>query len=224
MRVISLSLLGLAALLLAGFPCQSGAAAAREWVDDPAVAPDCSGRSDAELGCEISECGGYGTASGWAGEIQVCYVIPTPPLGGPWVVEYVAFFMSGTGTHQVIIRSADTRGGCPGEIIEDVKEFTPAYATWPPGGWTFVELRPEIPYPDHMQGGAGDFLMVGTELLPGDTIGLDVSAAGGYAWGFYEESWHDDSGVGLAVRVGLSDLGLSQSQRSTWGRVKGLFK
>lgn len=197
-------------------------AAARDWVRDPAQPDPCDGRSDCELGCPSGGCDGYGTRSGWASEIQTTFTLPMPAHGGPWLVEYVAFYLSGSGPHRVIFR--DATSGTPGNIIDDSIEFAPADASWPPEGWTFIALRPGMPCPEHLRGVAGTRVTVGTELAPGDAIGLMYSGESERAWCFYDGDWIDDTPFGPAIRLGLSDLGCSEAQQATWGRVKGLFK
>jgi len=220
---------GLAVLL--GLALMTGIAGARLWVEAPATVPACDNASDAELGCDLTECSGYGTAGQWADEIQVRFRMPHPELGGPWLVSYVAFFMSGTETHRVILRDpgskASPTGAPPGAILDASRLFTPAYPSWPPADWTFVGLGGSPPYPEYLVTGENQALMLGTEILPGDAIGLSTTPSDGDGWGYFEGAWHDDSANGsmtAAVRIGLTDLGLSGTDLSTWSSVKALFR
>lgn len=204
---------------------------ARTWVVSPVTIPACDGRADAELDCGLTAGRGYGTAADWANEVQVRFELPHPARGGPWLVEYVAFFMSGTGTHSIVIRDAGSRaapgGAAPGPVVNTDYTFVPASANWPPYDWTYVELPVSVPYPMFLMGGEGEHLMFGTELLPGDAIGLSDAAGAADGWCLYQGMWENDtaeSGATPAVRIGLNDLGLSGTDISTWSSVKALFR
>ena len=218
-------------LLLFALALSVTTAGARHWVDSPVSVPGCEGRSHAELDCGLAACRGYGTAADWADEVQVRFQLPHPTRGGPWLVEYVAFFMSGTGTHSIVIRDAGSRsapgGAAPGPILDSGFTFVPAAASWPPGDWTYVQLPVSVPYPSFVMGAEGEHLMFGTALLPGDTVGLSDAAGAGDGWGYYQGVWENDtpeSGATPAVRIGLTDLGLSGADISTWSSVKALFR
>lgn len=213
----------LGGLLLAGM-ILSAASAQREWVPEPAALPACEGHCDLEMGCQPGDCIGYASSADWASEVQVRFLLPSPPLGGPWLLEYVAFFVAGSAPHRVIVREASAPGEPPGAIIDERWEFAPAYASWPPSGWTYVELRPELPFPDYLQAVGGESLTIGLRLLPGDALGLVSPGEFDEAWSLHEGRWYEQGPLGPAIRLGLGDLGLSDNQEATWGRVKGLFK
>jgi hypothetical protein len=205
----------------------AGTATAREWQASPMTVADWDGRTEEYLGVASCELVGYAVASEWADEIQVCFCLPRPELHGPWLVEYIAFYMSGSGTHRVTVRQGTSLGGEPGAILAEDVEFTPLYTSWPPSDWTYVSLKSDIPCPAHLSGGEGDFVMIGTGLLPGDRIGLAEVDAGTHGWGYFGDTWNDDSGMLQmvpAVRLGISDLGTSSANCTTWGAVKDLFK
>ncbi|MBD3237757.1 MAG: hypothetical protein GF330_13720 [Candidatus Eisenbacteria bacterium] len=199
-------------------------AAAEDWVPDALALPPCAGHAELELGCWPHDCVGYAPGAGWADEVQVRYRLPEPPQGGPWLLEYVAFFMAGAQPHRLILREGAGPDEPPGPILDESWEFVPAYDAWPPGGWTYVELRPQIPLPDYLQGDGSDHLTLGLQLQEGDAVALVSPGAFAEAWGWQQGQWTDRAPLGPAVRIGLSDLGLSNGQQATWGRVKGLFK
>jgi hypothetical protein len=202
----------------------AGGAGARQWVQAPVPVPGCESVSDAELGCGYGACAGYGTAVDWADEVQVRFRVPHPDRGGPWLIEYVAVFMSGSGDHRVIVRDPGTT---PGSILYDSVTFTPASSSWPPADWTFVPFHTSPPYPGYLTADENGPIMLGTALLPGDAIGLVSTTGDGDGWGHYQDQWDDDtanSSVTPAIRIGLSDLGLSGTDISTWSSVKALFR
>lgn len=191
----------------------------------PMSVPAWDERTDSYLGCAGNELIGYAVASEWAGEIQVAFELPAPPKGGPWLIEYVAFFVSGHGTHNVTLRQLQTRDGAPGTIIAEDLTFTPVYAAWPPAEWTYVPLRDSAAYPAQLPSAEGGLICVGFELQADDAVGLASNEAGTHGWSYLNGSWIDDNqfGVTAAVRIGLTDLGLSQVNMSTWGGIKDLF-
>lgn len=221
-------LLGLLFLLTLG----TGAASAREWVQVPVSVPECAGHAERELNCDLTACAGYGEAGTWADEVLVRFCMPDTPLGGPWLVEYVAFFMSGSGTHQIVVRDPGD-GPCdlssaPGEELLAGWSFVPAAASWPPSVWTIIDLGGEPPYEPVLLHGEQQGFCIGIALQPGDRIGLSSQTPlDGGGWGRLENEWIYDSVVWSltpAVRVGLTDLGLSHNESSTWGVIKGLFR
>jgi len=209
-------------LLLAGGPAL---AQQHVWHDTQVEVPAWDGRTDAYLGCAGDEMLAYALGSEWASEVQVVFELPDPPKGGPWLIEYVAFFVSGHGRHEVRLRQAHDGARVPGAIIAADLTFTPAYATWPPAEWTYVSLKNSAAYPRDLPCAAGEHISVGFELLADDTIGLAGGERGAKGWSLLSGSWIDDSRFGVmpAVRIGMSDLGLSEANKSTWGEIKGLF-
>ncbi|MFH1145084.1 MAG: hypothetical protein V1774_11120 [Candidatus Eisenbacteria bacterium] len=195
------------------------------------AAPACTGTGEAtELGCGITECMGYGAAGSWADEIQVVFTLPTPPHGGPWLVQHVDFLMSGAGDHPVLIRQpGGTSPGCPGTILDESVHFAPGYSAWPPADWTRVTLSGSLPpYGAHLEVAGGASFAIGIRLLEGDAIGLVSSAAAeGLAWSIHAGEWHQDCAelsMSPAVRLGLIDLGTSPVESQNWGIIKGLFR
>ncbi len=218
MRYAALTLM---VVLLAG----AGTAKARDWTNDPQSVPDWDGRTDEYMGLTGGELLGYATGDEWADEVQVTFQLPRPPLHGPWMISYVALMVSGSGTHTLTIRKANSLGDQPGTVISEM-EFTPLYSTWPPDGWTYVKLAEGSMCPPHLSGGEGDCFMIGTTLSAGDIIGLATPDAGCHAWSLFDGSWQDDSGtlqLMPAVRIGIEDLGTSSPQKTTWGKMKNLF-
>lgn len=187
--------------------------------------PAWDGRTDSYMGCAGGELVGYGLATEWADEIQVAFELPAPPKGGPWLVEYVAFFVSGHGSHQVTLRQLSSASGVPGAVIADDLSFTPVYSEWPPAEWTYVPLRDSAAYPRALPCAEGDLISVGFELQAGDAVGLGGGEVGTHGWSYLDGSWIDDGqfAVTAAVRIGLIDLGLSEANKRSWGEIKGLF-
>ncbi len=221
--------LALLGFLWFGLAC--GVAPARDWSESACTVPDCVVWVDMELGCEIDGVAGYGTAGLWADEIAAEFLLPTPPQGGPWLIAYVGFFMSGSQSRPVVIRNAGAKispsGASPGPVLYEGWTFTPMSETWPPSGWTYVTLEATPPYPSYLTVNGGEPVMIGTRLLAGDALGLTAVQGSGVGWGLYNGSWEEDtSGWSLtpAVRIGLIDLGLSGSERTTWGAIKDLFQ
>lgn len=220
------------ALFALGLLAGSTAQGERAWIGYPATPPACPGTAERELNCTLTECAGYGTAGDWANEIQVRFCMPEAALGGPWLVEYVSLYMSGSGTHTIVLRDPGD-GACspataPGDVLQEGWSFTPASATWPPSGWTTVQLGNEPPYPVILMPGEGKGFCIGIALKSGDCFGLSSqSALDGAGWGSYEDNWSYDSqawSLTPAIRIGLSDLSPSPAPSTTWGRVKGLFR
>lgn len=220
------------AILALGFLAGSAAQGERGWISYPSTQPACPGASERELNCTLTECAGYGAAGDWANEIQVDFCMPDAAYGGPWLVEYVSVYMSGSGTHTIVLRSPGT-GDCapataPGEVLQEGWSFTPASATWPPSGWTTIQLCNEPPYPTTLMPGEGKGFCIGVALQSGDCIGLSSQTGlDGAGWGSYQDSWSYDSqawSLTPAIRIGLWDLSPSPAQPTTWGRVKGLFR
>jgi hypothetical protein len=187
--------------------------------------------ADAELACGLTACSGYGTAADWADEIQVRFRMPHPGLGGPWLIRYVAFYMSGTGDRAVLIRDPGAKvcptGAPPGPVLDVSFSFEPVAAIWPPGGWTLVEFTVGPPYPQYLVAEENGPFMVGTALMPGDAMGLTTLSAGGDGWGHHAGAWEADTAnrsITPAVRIGLTDLGLSGAEISTWSSIKALFR
>jgi len=217
-------------LLLAG-----SAQADRAWmeiVDGPLALPNCPGRSETELNCALTECIGYGEGEVWADEVQLRFCLPLPEQGGPWLVEYVAFFLSADGPRAVRVRAPGDgcSAGEPGAVLSQDEGFTvqPASDTWPPSGWSIVELAQDLPLPGYLLRAGDDPFCIGVELQAGDAIGLaNAGALEGVGWGHFAGAWEDDtSGWNLtpAIRIGLADLGLTPAAPSTWGRIKHLFR
>ncbi len=206
----------------------AGASWAHEWTDDYVLAPEWdTAHTDSYLGCSGGQMLGYGEANTWADEVQVCFQLPEPPEGGPWLIEYVAFFLSGNGTHYVTIRQANSRDSAPGSVLADDLTFTPVYSEWPPAEWTYVPLEGSVAYPHNLPGSEGECISLGFEMMPGDAIGLAGTEMGTRGWSNYQGSWIDDAtvnGMTAAVRLGLTDLGVSEANQSTWGEIKDLFK
>jgi hypothetical protein len=207
-------------------------AIARTWNASETAVPACLGIAENELNCSLTQCAGYGLAGDWADEVQVRFCMPEASFGGPWLVQYVAFYMSGTGPHTVIVRSAGTAscspGSAPGDIIDQTRSFTPVADSWPPSGWTIAQLGQGPPYTSSVLCAEGTDLCVGVHLAPGDRFGLSSQTGlDGTGWGFAQGSWSYDSQEWVltpAIRIGLVDLGLSQTESSTWGQLKGLFR
>jgi hypothetical protein len=213
------------ALLLLLLTAGVASAQQHDWHSYGATIPGWDGRTDTHLGCAGNELTGYALAPEWASEVQVIFELPEPPEGGPWMVEYVAFFVSGQGTHQIRLRRAQSGVGVPGAILADDLTFAPVYSTWPPAEWTYVPLKDSAAYPHALPCAAGEFISVGFELLPDDAIGLTGGEAGTTSWSYFSGSWINDTHLGVvaAVRLGLTDLGLSEANKSTWGGIKDLF-
>ncbi len=205
-------------------------ASAREWVASPATAPAWDIEIDQVCGCSNAELLGYGAAGDWADEIQVCFRLPEPARGGPWLIEYVAFYMAGSGDHEVILRYGDDFDGEPSELLSAPGEypFTPLQETWPPTDWTYVNLHQGgAPCDEGLLRMGGELAFVGIQLGAGDVIGLGAPEADIRGWGLSTGVWVDDTAVNNlvpAVRLGLTDMGTSNAQESTWGLIKDLFK
>jgi hypothetical protein len=213
---------------LAGWTAQGE----RAWIGYPTALPACPGTAERELNCTLTQCAGYGAAGDWANEIQVRFCMPDAVLGGPWLVEYVALYMSGSGSHTIVLRNPGA-GDCapalaPGDVLQEGWSFTPASANWPPSGWTTIQLCTEPPYSPHLLIGEGQGLCIGVALKSGDCFGLSSQTAlDGAGWGSYQDAWSYDSqawSLTPAIRIGMLDLGLSQTEATTWGRMKGLFR
>ena len=223
MRIMSLLILLLPLTLI------PAGAQERSYYPETSTLPACSGPDDViELGCGVTECVGYGIPGEWGDEIQVVFVLPTPPHGGPWLIDHVAFFMSGSGEHHVIVRTPGAPGA-PQGVVDEAVAFTSAYATWPPADYTYVPLAGTMPpYPAHLVLSGGASFCVGIRLVGDDALGLVSSgAAGGQAWTSFGSQWYSDSdGLGMnpAVRLGLIDLGSSGAEAQNWGIIKGLFR
>jgi len=200
---------------------------AREWYDASIDAPDWGITLDAMMGCGDGSIIGYGLATDWSDECQVCFRMPYPEYGGPWLVEYIAFFMSGTSNREVVVRTASGFSSPPGLILGEPKSFTPGDATWPPADWTYVKLyeagSEALPY---LLLSEDDLLMIGVELLDDDVIGLGNVESDINGWGLYDSDWIDDSGdwnLTPAIRIGLTDTGLTPVQSRSWGQIKTYF-
>jgi len=207
----------------------------RTYVSQTQSVPACRRAGDGvELGCQIAECIGYGLPGTWADEVQVVFDLPQAPHGGPWLVESVAFYMSGTSEHRVVVRQPGSGPAAPPgtEVGEgESVAFIPAYSLWPPADWTYVTLAgafPPYPYDGHLIVGSGGCFCVGLRLLGGDTIGLASSGtADGRAWSSFGGQWLQDSAalaIHPAVRIGLVDLGSSGTDSQNWGEIKALFQ
>lgn len=207
-------------------------AGAREWVEDPRTVPDwVIGEAETPLGLSSGEIVGYGDGVAWADEVQVSFLLPEASYGGPWRIEYVAFYVSGSEFRRVNIREGVELTTAPGLLLADDREIAPLDPTWPPSDWTYVQLASGSVCPDYLYGAEGEVFCIGLEIMPGDRIGLaepegagaPVATAG---WGFYEGVWSNDSdqwNLTPAIRIGVSDLGLSPAEGTTWGQVKRLF-
>jgi hypothetical protein len=220
------------ALLAVGLLAGSAAQGQREWISYPTALPACGGSAERELNCTLTQCAGYGAAGNWATEIQVHFCMPDAVLGGPWLVEYVTLYMSGSGTHTIVLRNPGA-GACapalaPGDVLQEGWSFTPASPSWPPTGWTTVQLSTEPPYSPYLLCGEGQGLCIGVALKSGDCFGLSSQTGlDGAGWGSYQDNWSYDSqawSLTPAIRIGMLDLGLSQAESTTWGRMKGLFR
>lgn len=200
-------------------------ASARHWMEDEQTLPGWSvGATDLHLGCTGGACLGYGDTN-WAEEVQVSFLLPDPPNGGPWKVEYVAFYMAGSGDHLVYMREG-TLGTPPGLLLADDRGFIPVSESWPPSDWTYVLLTAGSSCPEYLPGDGGDVVTLGVTLTDGDAIGLASPESDLTGWGYYDGAWSNDSeswNLVPAIRLGLSDLGLSAPDETTWGQVKRLF-
>ena len=187
--------------------------------------PVCSQVADVtELGCGITECVAYASAADWAEEVQVIFRLPAPPHGGPWLVDRVAFFMSGTEEHDVVIRTV--RSGAPAEVLDESIVFAAGYSAWPPADWTYVALANMIPpYQSYLVLGGGDYISIGIRMKPDDCLGLaSAGATEGEPWSFVDGQWEADEAMTPAVRIGLIDLGSSAVESQNWGSIKRLFR
>ena len=200
-----------------------GPAHARTWQPDPQTAPQWDGRCDGYLGCDAGAVVGYATRAGWASEVQVCFQLPEPGHGGPWLIEYVAFYLSGSGVHQVYLREADDLSAIPGAVVAENIDFNPIHPNWPPSDWTYVPLKTGGTCPGYLLAAGGDCFTIGIELQPGTALGLCAAESQVAGWGFHGDAWNLDQVV-PAVRIGIVDLGLSQANRTTWGAIKELFQ
>jgi len=227
-RMLLLALVLLTAVDLA-------AAQERTYVLQDVAAPPCAREGEVvELGCGLTQCIGYGLPGTWADEIQYVFDLPAAPQGGPWLVESVAFFMSGTSEHRVILRQPGSDAAAPPGIevgTDNAVRFIPAYATWPPADWTYITLAgafPPYPYDGQLIVASGGSLCIGIQLLSGDAIGLANSGtATGRAWSTWGGGWQqDDAALAIypAARIGLVDLGSSGTETQNWGNIKSLFK
>ncbi|MCK4414780.1 MAG: hypothetical protein KAY32_14695 [Candidatus Eisenbacteria sp.] len=218
-------------ILIFQMSCAAAALAERGYQEDVRAVAGCSGMAESrELGCEIVECTGYATAADWADEVQVRFLLPAAPHGGPWALQYVAFFLSGSGEHRVLIRSSGVSSSTPpGTLLSDDVVFAPGYQDWPPSDWTYVTLAGATPpYPETLIIDAGEAVTLGVALALGDRIGLVAAEqTPGVGWGHHAGAWHadsDDHSLAPAIRIGLADLGSSDAESDTWGIIKGLFK
>ncbi|MBP6875438.1 MAG: hypothetical protein KBD56_05165 [Candidatus Eisenbacteria bacterium] len=224
MRSIIVLILLLTAALSAG-------AQNRSYFPEAASAPPCeSSYEGTDLGCSITECIGYGTASLWASEIQVEFVLPDAPQGGPWLIDRVEFFLSGSGEHQVVIRQPGSGSpAIPGVVVDETIVFTPPYESWPPDDWTYVALAGAFPpYASYLVLAPGERFCVGLRLSPEDAIGLSRNGeTPSSGWASMGSEWLLDSaelGIYPAVRLGLIDLGSSSTESQNWGIIKTLFR
>lgn len=207
-------------------------AGARDWVEDPRTVPDwVIGEAEMPLGLSSGEILGYGDGVAWADEVQVSFLLPEASYGGPWRIEFVAFYISGTEWRRVNIREGLDLEIAPGLLLADDREIAPLDPSWPPSDWTYVQLASGSVCPDYLYGAEGEVFTIGIEIMPGDQIGLaepegaDVTAPTS-GWGYFEGVWLNDSadwGLTPAIRIGVSDLGLSPAEGTTWGQVKRLF-
>ncbi len=204
-----------------------GVADAREWHTEDISAPDWGIPMDGVMGLSTGSVVGSGLPGDWADEVQICFSLPHPEYGGPWLVTYIALYMTGSSSRDIVIRTASDLASPPGTAVATPKSFTPGETSWPPSDWTYVKLYNTI-------GGAspylllseGDLLMIGVELLSGDTIGLGNPEADVNGWGYYNTDWIDDSGDwGLipAIRIGMEDTGLTPVDTTSWGMIKTYF-
>ncbi len=201
-------------------------AAARDWVDSPQMVPGWDGRTTHHMGVSGNAVLGYVDVTQWAEEVQVTFHLPPAEYGGPWLIEYAAFYLSGTATRGVTLRDGAELEDPPGEISSDHVEFRPLDSAWPPGGWTYVTLKSGSTCPDYLLGDEGECFTVGIKLAPGDALGMASGDPECRGWGYVDRAWIDDTAgenVVAAVRIGLYDLGLSNANRSTWGEIKDLF-
>lgn len=196
---------------------------ARTYEPDPQLAPDWDGRCDGHVGCTSGEVLGYATAADWASEIQVSFELPQPGHGGPWMIEYVALYLSGSGEHQIILREAGDLGETPGDIVADDITFHPIHTAWPPADWVYVPLKTGARCPGYLLADGGDCFTIGLALTSNTKVGVCPPELAASGWGYHGGSWNLDEVV-PAVRVGIVDLGLSQANKTTWGAIKDLFQ
>jgi hypothetical protein len=209
----------------------AGVATARDWVEDPRGVPEwIVGDSETPLGLTAGEILGYGDGIHWAEEVQVSFLLPNAPYGGPWRIEFVAFYMSGGEFRRVRIREGVDLETAPGFLLADDREIAPVDMTWPPSDWTYVPLTSGSVCPEYLYGAEGETFVIGIAIMEGDRIGL-AAPEGGEAlaptsgWGYHEGLWSNDSadwGLTPAIRIGVSDLGLSPVESTTWGQIKRL--
>lgn len=196
---------------------------ARDFAPDPQLAPDWDGRCDGHVGCASGEVLGYVTAANWASEIQVSFQLPEPGHGGPWMVEYVALYLGGSGVHEVILREAADLTSTPGDIVAESISFNPIHAAWPPSDWTYVPLKTGARCPAYLLAAGGDCFTIGIALTPTTQLGVSPAESETSGWGYHGGAWNSDEVV-PAVRIGIVDLGLSQANKTTWGAIKDLFQ
>ena len=202
-------------------------ASAREWHEESIAAPAWSIQVEASVGCSGGAIIGSATAGGWADECQVSFVMPTPEYGGPWLIEYVAVFISGTESREIILRSAADPASAPGAEVARPTSFTPAVGEWPATDWTYIQLQTEgCEWPDYLLVNEGEVFTVGFPLLAGDRVALAPNQTGIGGWSYYGDEWindTDDWNMTVAVRISIADTGLRPIDQATWGVIKNLF-
>ncbi len=195
------------------------AAAGREWqyYDTPVTGGDY--HLYPELRHDEGTFAAWGTAPGWAAEVQVGFEMPE---GGPWLVSVVRLWLSGTAEHSVILRDASASlSAAPGDIIDDTIAFTPGYPG-PPDRWVDVDisLLGLVLIDD-------DPIYVGVALDGiDDGLGMETTDPTGHTWGYYGGEWVDDTYIwsfDAAIRLVLTEM-VFANEMTTWGGIKALYR
>jgi hypothetical protein len=204
-----------------------GEALSREWIEESIALPAWNIEVEAVMGCDGTELVGSTTSTGWGEECQVSFLMPAPEYGGPWLIEYVAVFISGSESRDIIVRSASDIDTAPDTEVARPTLFTPSASAWPPTEWTYVKLQTEgSEWPDYLMVNEGELITIGFPLLDGDQVGLAATQSNTKGWSFYDGDWvndTDDWNLTVSVRISLADTGLRPIDKSTWGVIKNMF-
>lgn len=205
----------------------SSHSAAREWFAESITAPAWNIEVESVMGCDSGEIVGSTTADDWGEECQVSFLMPHPEYGGPWLVEYVAVFISGTDSRDIIVRSATDHATAPDAEAARPTSFTPAASDWPPADWTYIQLQTEgCEWPDYLLINESEVLTLGFPLVAGDQVGLSATQSDTRGWSYQNDAWindTDDWNLTVSVRISLADTGLRPIDKSTWGVIKNMF-